>query len=47
VAGDQTENWRLILKAARLPLSLVTPLFFFLRQHRDARRRGDGPAVWK
>ena len=28
-------------------LSLLTPLFFLLRQHRDARRPGDDPAVWK
>jgi hypothetical protein len=28
-------------------LSLLTPLFFFLRQHWDARRQGDDPAVWK
>jgi hypothetical protein len=27
--------------------SLLTPLFFLLRQHRDARRQGDDPAVWK
>jgi hypothetical protein len=28
-------------------LSLVTPLILLLRQHSDARRQGDDPAVWK